>query len=94
MDNGDFQEFIIMNDFNFPKVCWSKNSDSSISSDNGIEYEFFDTLNENYQHVNIPTFRLSNENVKYYNNVRKRQLISFKISFSQFNKIGYTIYIF
>ena len=52
-----------MCDFNFPKLCWSNGYVSSISSDNGVEYVFFDTLNENYifQHVNIPTFQLSNE---------------------------------
>ena len=63
VDKRDFQDLIIMGYFNFPKLCWSNGSVSSISSDNGIEYKFFDTLNENYlyQHVNIPTFQLLNE---------------------------------
>ena len=45
------------------KLFWSNHSVAFISSDNGIEYDFFDTLTENhlYQHVNIPTFQLSNE---------------------------------
>ena len=63
MDKRDFQDLIIMGIFNFPKLCWSNGSVSSISSDKSIEYDFFDTLNENYlnYHVNIPTFQLSNE---------------------------------
>ena len=57
VDKRDFQDLIIMGDFNFLKLCWSNGSVSSIKSDNGIKYDFVDTLNENYlyQHVNIPT---------------------------------------
>ena len=43
-----FQDLIIIGDFNFPKLFCSNGSVSSISSYNGIEYEFFDTFNENY----------------------------------------------
>ena len=47
VDKRDFQDLIIMGDFNFSKLCLSNGYVSSILSDNGIEYEFIDTLNEN-----------------------------------------------
>ena len=80
VNKRDFQDLSIMGDFKFHKLCWSNGSISFTLSDNGIEYELFDTLNENYlyQNVNMPNFQLSSEKCKNtlfsYNNVRKRQL--------------------
>ena len=63
VDKRGFKDILIMGDFNFPSMCWSNGSVSSIKSDNSIEQKFANTLNETflYQHVNVPTFQMSNE---------------------------------
>ena len=63
VDKKGFKDLLIMGDFNFPKINWSNGYVMSISNENGIEHKFAEILNENflYQHVNIPTFQLSNE---------------------------------
>ena len=79
-----------MGGFNFPKLIWSNCYVSSISSKNGMEYEFFKVLNVNclYQHVNIQTFKLSNvklENTLYlifFNQIRKCHQLIEKIFFA------------
>ena len=43
VDKRDFQHLIIMVDLNFPKLCLSNGSVSSISNAHGIEFDFFDT---------------------------------------------------
>ncbi len=63
VDKNGFKDLLIMGDFNFPEIGWSNGCVVSILNENGIEHKFADILNENflYQHVNIPTFQLSDE---------------------------------
>ena len=52
-----------MGDFNFPMINWSNGNINSIRNDDGIENKFYETLSDTflYQHVNMPTFQMSNE---------------------------------
>jgi hypothetical protein len=61
VDKRDFKDLLIMGDFNFPMINWSNGNINSIRNDNGIE--FYETLSDTflYQHVNVPTFKMSNE---------------------------------
>ena len=63
IDKNKFKDLLIMGDFNFPSINWSNGCVDAISNENGIEYKFTDILNDYflYQHINIPTFQLSDE---------------------------------
>jgi len=47
----------------FHQFKWSNGYVSEIKNENGIEHNFSETLRETflYQHVNLPTFQMSNE---------------------------------
>jgi len=63
VDVKGYKDVLIMGDFNFPAIDWSNGSVYSIRNENGIEHKFSETLKDTflYQHVNVPTFQMSNE---------------------------------
>ena len=63
VDNKGFKDILIMGDFNFPLINWSNGGIESIKNDFGIEHRFSETIGDTflYQHVNVPTFQMSNE---------------------------------
>ena len=63
INKNNFKNLLITADFNLPSINWSNGCVDAISNENGSEYKFTDVLNDNfiYQHINIPTFQLSDE---------------------------------
>ncbi|XP_065658559.1 uncharacterized protein LOC136083080 [Hydra vulgaris] len=62
IDIKGYKDLLITGDFNFPSIVWSNGYITNIKNENGIEHNFSDTLTRTYlyQHVNVPTFQISN----------------------------------
>ena len=52
-----------MGDFNFPQISWTNGCVTSIGNENSTDNTFSETIRDTflYQHVNVPTFQVSNE---------------------------------
>ncbi|XP_065651308.1 uncharacterized protein LOC136079499 [Hydra vulgaris] len=62
IDIKGYKDLLITGYFNFPSIVWSNEYITNIKNENGIEHKFSETLTRTYlyQHVNVPTFQMSN----------------------------------
>ena len=62
IDKKRYLNLLITGDFNIPSIVWSNGYITNIKNENGIENNFSETLSKTYlyQHVNVPTFQMSN----------------------------------
>jgi hypothetical protein len=62
VDNEGYKELLVMGDFNLPSVQWADGDAISIKDDNSSGNRFCELIGDSflYQHVNMPTFQLSN----------------------------------